>query len=84
LARTQPFLSRSVKTNPDSNAEKRSIIMQFAVRKIAVSRNSGVFFFSGPLLTHPACEKTVPFLSFAYVCPEPVLLKRSFVFINGF
>jgi hypothetical protein len=34
LARTQPFLSRSVRngaTNPDSNAEKWSIIMQFAV-----------------------------------------------------
>jgi hypothetical protein len=34
LARTQPFLSRSVEkraTNPDSNAEEWSIIMQFAV-----------------------------------------------------
>jgi hypothetical protein len=34
LARTQPFLSRSVRngaTNPDSNAEKWPIIMQFAV-----------------------------------------------------
>jgi hypothetical protein len=34
LARTQPFLSRSVRngaTNPGSNAEKGSIIMQFAV-----------------------------------------------------
>ena len=34
LARTQPFLSRSVRngaTNPDSNAEKWSIIVQFAV-----------------------------------------------------
>jgi hypothetical protein len=34
LARTQTFLSRSVRngaTNPDSNAEEWSIIMQFAV-----------------------------------------------------
>jgi hypothetical protein len=34
LARTQPFLSRSVRngaTNPGSNAEKWSIIVQFAV-----------------------------------------------------
>jgi hypothetical protein len=34
LAQTQPFSSRSVRnraTNPDSNAEKWSIIMQFAV-----------------------------------------------------
>jgi hypothetical protein len=39
LARTQPFLSRSVRngaTNPDSNAEKWSIIMQFAVACVAV------------------------------------------------
>jgi hypothetical protein len=40
LARTQPFLSRSVRngaTNPDSNAEKWSIIMQFAVGKVEKS-----------------------------------------------
>jgi hypothetical protein len=27
--------------------------------------------------------KTVLFLSFPYVCPEPVLVKRSFLYING-
>jgi hypothetical protein len=29
------------------------------------------------------CKKTVSFLSFLYVCPEPVLVKRSFLYING-
>eukprot|EP01051_Picozoa_sp_SAG22_P034890 SAG22_NODE_16082_length_333_cov_0.760684_1_plen_66_part_10 len=24
------------------------------------------------------------FLSFPYVCPEPVLVKRSFLYINGY
>ena len=27
--------------------------------------------------------KNGPFLSFPYVCPEPVLVKRSFLYING-
>ena len=27
--------------------------------------------------------QTVPFLSFPYVCPEPVLVKCSFLYING-
>jgi hypothetical protein len=38
LARTQPFLSHSVKngaTNPDSNAEKWPIIVQFAVSLVS-------------------------------------------------
>jgi hypothetical protein len=30
----------------------------------------------------PSCEKTVSFLSFPHVCPEPVLAKRSFVMHN--
>jgi hypothetical protein len=41
LARTQPFLSRSVRngaTNPDSNAEKWSIIVQFAVLQPSVAQ----------------------------------------------
>ena len=25
----------------------------------------------------------IPFLSFPYVCPEPVLIKCSFLYING-
>jgi hypothetical protein len=29
------------------------------------------------------CEKRHLFLSFPYVCPEPVLVKRSFLYING-
>jgi hypothetical protein len=29
------------------------------------------------------CDKTVLFLSFPYVCPEPVLVKLSFLHING-
>jgi len=28
-------------------------------------------------------KKTVFFLSFPYVCPEPVLVNRSFLYING-
>jgi hypothetical protein len=28
-------------------------------------------------------EKNVLFLSFSYVCPEPVLVKCSFLYING-
>ena len=28
-------------------------------------------------------EKTASFLSFPYVCPEPVLAKCSFIYING-
>jgi hypothetical protein len=31
-----------------------------------------------------ARKETLPFLSFPYVCPEPVLVKRSFLYINGF
>jgi hypothetical protein len=29
------------------------------------------------------CEKRHSFLSFSYVCPEPVLVKCSFSYING-
>eukprot|EP01046_Picozoa_sp_COSAG06_P028914 COSAG06_NODE_2642_length_6517_cov_33.378778_5_plen_68_part_00 len=28
-------------------------------------------------------KKTVSFLSFPYVCPEPVLVKRLFLYKNG-
>ena len=37
---------------------------------------------SGGLLTN-ACEKRHSFLSFPYVCPEPFLVKCSFLCING-
>jgi hypothetical protein len=30
------------------------------------------------------CKKTVSLLSFPYACPEPVLVKRSFLYINAF
>ena len=30
------------------------------------------------------CKNTVPFVSFPYICPEPVLVKSSFLCINGF
>jgi hypothetical protein len=29
-------------------------------------------------------EKTALFLSFPYVCPEPVLVKRLFLYMNGY
>jgi hypothetical protein len=32
---------------------------------------------------HSGCEKRHLFLSFPYVCPEPVLAKGSFLYING-
>jgi hypothetical protein len=30
------------------------------------------------------CKKAVCFLRFPYVCPEPVLAKYSFLYVNGF
>jgi hypothetical protein len=30
-----------------------------------------------------ASEKTASFLSFPYVCPEPVLVKECILYING-
>ena len=35
-----------------------------------------------PEISFP-CEKRHFFLNFSYVCPEPVLVKCSFLFING-
>jgi hypothetical protein len=35
------------------------------------------------LLPHRCVRKTASFLSFPYVCPEPVLAKCSFLYING-
>jgi hypothetical protein len=34
-------------------------------------------------LRHLPFEKRHSFLSFPYVCPEPVLVKCSFLYING-
>ena len=35
-------------------------------------------------LGYAAGSKRPLFLNFSYVCPEPVLAKRSFLYINGF
>jgi hypothetical protein len=35
------------------------------------------------LLCTKADEETLFFWSFPYVCPEPVLVKSSFLYING-
>jgi hypothetical protein len=37
----------------------------------------------GRFRPHPALGKNGPFFEFSYVCPEPVLVKRSFLYING-
>jgi hypothetical protein len=36
-----------------------------------------------PYSPSPACEKRHSFLNFSYVCPEPVLVKRCILYING-
>jgi hypothetical protein len=38
---------------------------------------------SCPILRHASCETRPSFLNFSYVCPEPVLVKGSFIYING-
>jgi hypothetical protein len=42
---------------------------------------AGVANLCGELAANGA--ETHPFSSFPYVCPEPVLVKRSFLYING-
>jgi hypothetical protein len=35
------------------------------------------------LLAPVRCDKNASFFEFPYVCPEPVLVKCSFLYING-
>jgi len=55
-------------------------VMQFAVAKFLLPATT----LHGRLMLPPGPAKTVCFLSFPYVCPEPVLVKRAFFDINGF
>ena len=50
-----------------------SCLLEFPHRDIVVER----------ALEHIPAKNTSLFLSFPYVCPEPVLAKRSFLYING-
>ena len=79
LTHCHPSLSGT--TNPGSNAEKWPIVMQFAVRSVAV-----VFVpFEQLLARHPplhrraipCCRRNARLLleCFPYACPEPVLEK---------
>jgi hypothetical protein len=47
------------------------------------SRPKGVFLFLFYLVDAWATYENGLFLSFPYVCPEPVLVKRWHLYING-
>eukprot|EP01046_Picozoa_sp_COSAG06_P054642 COSAG06_NODE_9795_length_1814_cov_3.251895_1_plen_127_part_00 len=59
-------------------------VLTFAPRlisKFTISASSGLIKIA---IISGVCKKTVSLLSFPCVCPEPVLVKRLFLYMNGY
>jgi hypothetical protein len=74
-----PRPSRRVKRELSIKAPSVPAIVTAPVRWIAQSPPDGA-----PAKRIRTKKTARPFLSFPYVCPEPVLAKSSFLYINGF
>jgi hypothetical protein len=75
---TQTFLSRKrfFRRRTWSQAAQSAVGLPLGSGGHCLHSNCASVWPSSWLLQHPNHDKTVSFLSFPYVCPEPVLVKR--------